>query len=255
MKTSNALRSLVEIGPDALPFLLEALEDRTPTKLRVEPGIITGFGSELAGNPLSPLERRVLSEETPRDEDDEFLQQPYTVRVGDVCFVAIGHIVGRPYRAVRYQPTAIVIINSPLESKELRNRLRAIWASNDPAQKLLDSLLLDYATEGIFNGRSLDGWYEGSNSQVQAATRLLFYFPREAAPLIADRLRSFDVQAVGDVGWMNREVKNRVRTTEFIKAVSWCKAPAIEKALADIAKRTNDPAFREAVEFGRKKSP
>jgi hypothetical protein len=254
VKSARALRSLVETGPEALPFLLDALSDKTRTKLKVESLLMMGFGTELAGNPLNPLERRVLPKATADedDEDDDRHRHPYTVKVGDVCFVAIGQIVGRPYNAVRYQPTAIVVINSPLVKTQLRERVRAIWSSNDPAQKLLDSLLLDYATEGIFSGKSLDGWSQGSGLQVQAAMRLLYYFPRETFPLIAARLRSLDVQ---EVDWMKREVKNGVRTAEFIQAVSWCTAPAIREALADVAKRTNDPAIKVALEGGREKNP
>src|SRR5262249_50307293 len=149
-------RSLVEIGPDALPFLLEALEDKTPTKLKVTHNFGIGgmwFSAELDRNPLSPVEKRALSKVLTKadDEDDEDDTRPhsYTVKVGDVCFVAIGQIVGRHYLAVRYQPTAIIVINSPVQTKELRERVRAIWSSKDPARTLLDSLLLDYATQGI----------------------------------------------------------------------------------------------------------
>jgi hypothetical protein len=262
------LRSLVEIGPDALPFLLEALEDKTPTKLTIvrfwELFGTTYFGTELGGNPLNPVERRVLpnhpfpqlevrlypgktAQESEENEDD--FEGSYTLKVGDICFAALGQIVGRPYDAVRYQPTAIVIINSPLERKVLRERVRAIWSSNDPAQKLLDSLLLDYATEGIFNGKSLDGWSQGSNFQVQAALRLLYYFRQETAPLIAARLRSLDVETGGDP--LERDVRNGVRAVDFIKAVSWCKEPPIQEALADIALRTNDSTIEDAINPGR----
>lgn len=54
---------------------------------------------------------------------------------------------------------------------------------------------------------------------------------------------------------MKREVKNGVRTIDFIAAVSWCMAPPIAEALADIARRTDDPLIKEVVERGRKKSP
>jgi HEAT repeat protein len=257
IKSSDALRRLVEKGPDALPFLLEALEDKTPTKLKVDPKFgMMGFGEELHGNPLNPLEKRALSKPRPRDdEDDEGLLNSYTVRVGDVSFVAIGQIVGRPYQAVRYIPSAIIAINSPVQSKHLREQLRTIWSNKDSAKKLFDSLLLDYATEGKFNGKSLDGWYEGSNLQIEAAMRLLYYFPNEAAPLIAARLRSFDVRDPGEDGWMNREVKNGVRTVDFIKAVSWSSAPAIQKALDEIAKRTNEEDIKEALDHRGNKRP
>src|SRR5262249_4934277 len=71
IKSAVALRRLVEIGPDALPFLLDALADKTPTKLKIKPRGITGFDTELSGNPLNPLERRILSEETAREDDED----------------------------------------------------------------------------------------------------------------------------------------------------------------------------------------
>src|SRR5205807_1865863 len=122
-------------------------------------------------NPLNKLENQVVSKPWP----DEWDGQPdlYTVKVGDVCFVAIGQIVGRHYLAVRYVPTAIILINSPVQSDEMRERLRALWSSKDAGKKLLDSLRIDYATEGIYNGDSLDGWENGSDKQIAAAVRLL----------------------------------------------------------------------------------
>ena len=253
IKPSVAFRSLVEIGPVALPFLVESLGDKTPTKLKIEAEGMMVFGSNVTGNALNRAEERVLSEEVVADDDaDDDRPGSYTLKVGDVCFVAIGQIVGRPYFAVCYQPTAMVVVNSPVERKGLRERVRALWLSNDPTRKLLDSLLIDYATEGVFNGKSLDAWGEGSDIQIQAAMRLLYYFPAEVAPLIANRLRSFDVRDGEDSARINREVKNGVQTAEFIKAVSWCTVPAVEEALAEIAKRTDDPAIKEALKRDEK---
>lgn len=255
LKASESLRKLVEAGSDALPFLLEALGDTRPTKLKVNARGTPFFAHELERNVLNSIERRVLSQKWDKNDDDNddgpSDPRAYTLRIGDACFVALGQIVGRSYSAVRYQPSMMVVINSPVESKIMRERLWAIWKSEDPTRKLLDSLLLDYATEGIFNGRSLDGWAEGSDRQIEAAMRLLYYFPDESAPIIAGRLRSFDVQDARDTGWMKREVKNGVRTSEFIEAVSWCKSPTIKEALGDIARRTNDPQIRKAIESGR----
>jgi hypothetical protein len=150
LRPAAALRSLVELGPRALPFLLDALNDRTPTRLTVKHD--SGFGgmwlaNELRGNPLNPVEQRVLAtrKKAKREFPDNHLNS-YTVKVGDVCLVAIGQIVGRDYQAVRYQPTACIVLNSPTEDAELCAQVRAIWSSKDPDRKLLDSLLLDYAT-------------------------------------------------------------------------------------------------------------
>jgi hypothetical protein len=178
----------------------------------------------------------------------------HTVTVGDVCFVAVGQIVGRPYQAVRYIPSGNVVVNSPTATPVLRDLVRAAWAGDDPAKVLLDSLLTDYVTEGIFNGSSLDGWSEGSDYQVEAVVRLLYYFPDEAAPLIAARLRSMDVAARPGKrdGWMLRDVKNGAYTLDFIKAVAWCKAAPVREALAEIAKKTDEPAIKVAIAAGGK---
>src|SRR5262249_19768158 len=128
-KPSEALQRLVEIGPDALPFLLEALEDERPTKRRwARADGSPGFRDRLTGNLLNPLERRILSEK-PAREDDGDLGRPkrlYALTIGDVCFVAIGQIVGRPYRVVfEFPPSSRghVIVKSPVESKVLREQV------------------------------------------------------------------------------------------------------------------------------------
>jgi len=266
IQQSAALRELVEIGPEALPFLLDALDDRTPTKHTVRYGGMFGgrmpLGNELHPNPVNPIETGVLSKrKSPRRDFPEASINHYTVKVGDVCFEALGQIMGRGYQAVRYQAVrhalrGDIVINSPTRDAKLCAEVRAIWASKDPARRLLDSLLTDYATEGVWNGHSLDDWDDGSNLQVESALRLLYYFPLETVPLIAARLRSFDVVVKkddpGDDEWTRRQVRNGVRTDEFIEAVAWCRSrePVIQEALAEIAKRTNDPGIREAL--GRK---
>jgi hypothetical protein len=205
------------------------------------------MSSELPWNEVNSLEKRVLERPQAQDTDDEDedglvrtpLKASYTAKVGDVCFLALDQIVGRPCEAIRYQPTAIIVINSPVHHLKLRERVRAIWSSKDPRKKLFDSLLLDYSTEAVFNDRSLDGWGEGGNRKIEASMRLLYYFPEEAAPLISARLRSLDVRDAQWMGtWMQREVKNGVRTVDFIKAVAWSTHPEIKNALSEIGKRT-----------------
>jgi len=260
MKRSDDFRSLVEQGPDAIPFLLEALDDKTLTKLKVGRGHAhnSGFAEEMEGNPLNPLEKHRFVEGEERDrEEDEALLSSYSIRVGEICLVALGQIVGRPYAAIRYQKMAGMDINSPVQSKQLCKRVRAVWSSDDPRKKLFDSLLLDYATVGKFNGKDRDaGLQEGSEFQCEAALRLLYYFPKETAPMIAARLRSLDVQeAEGTDNWRKREAKNGVMTDEFIKAVAWCTEPEIQKALDYIAKRTDDKHIKEALENRGKRNP
>ena len=256
LKSSTALQTLVEIGPEALPFLLDALGDKTPTKLKLEHS--SGFGAmwfanELWGNPVNELEMKTLGPRKDFDaaRDEKYIDE-YTVKVGDVCLVAIGQIVGRHYQAVRYQPTACIVINSPTEDEKLREQVRKIWASEDPARNLLSSLLQDYASEGVYQGPSLDSWRLGSELKTQAAMRLLYYYPTESAALIAEKLRKLDVTKTSARGhgsratdqeldaYIRREVANGVRTDEFIEAVAWCREPKVREALQAIFGKTDD---------------
>ncbi|HEX4123434.1 MAG TPA: hypothetical protein VHY37_01820, partial [Tepidisphaeraceae bacterium] len=195
LATNSPLKELIALGPDALPFLLDALDDQTPTKLVI--GHTGGLGAmwfsnELWLNPVNPSEQAVFRQrgaKPPKETD----VHSYTVKIGDVCFAAVGQIVGREYSAVRYQPTACIVINSTAHDPAFCAEIRSIWKSNDPRQKLFDSLCADYATQGIFNGTSLDGWDEGNNFECGAAMRLLFYFPKESTAMLADRLNALNV--------------------------------------------------------------
>jgi hypothetical protein len=254
IEPNQALGDLVHLGSRALPFLLKALEDATPTRLEIKHDPHFGGGMwhdrELWGNLANQREQAILAKnERPKFGHRDDLKD-YTVKVGDVCFVAIGQIVGRSYSAVRYQPTACIVLNSPVHSPEYRALVREMWESPDPEQALLSSLLVDYSTQGNFNGWSLDGWGVGSDLQCGAAMRLLYYFPEESAALIAVRLGKLDVtHGEGLDPFMNREVKNGVETEDFIKAVAWTSDQRIRKELALIAKKSLDPAlFRAASE-------
>lgn len=247
LQRSDDFKQLVSLGPRALPFLLEALDNKTPTKLKqTHHG---GFGgmflcSEMGSNPTNSIEQKALAS-LPKHEIGfpGRLVTDYTVKIGDVCFVIIGQIVGRAYLAVRYQPTAIIVINSPVEDRALAKAVRDIWSSTNATQRLFQSLRFDYATEGVFNGEYLDGWDFASDLQCQAALRMLYYFPHETTAMIAGLLARLDVRLRegGLTSVIQREVANGVRAQEFIKAVAWSDDPAIRRELLDILRRTTDP--------------
>ncbi|HPF38832.1 MAG TPA: hypothetical protein P5081_18490 [Phycisphaerae bacterium] len=262
IKQPEAFRKLVSLGPAALPRLLKSLDDDRPTKITIRHEFISGamvFGQETDENPLNPIEQRALGGWRRGDPfHSKNTTHAYTVKVGDVCFVAIGQIVSRWYSAVRYQPTACIVVNSPVRDRKLARVIRRIWSGPDPRKKLFNSLLTDYATEGIYKGGGLDEWDAGSEFQTGAATRLLYYFPKSSAKLIADRLNKLDVTRVGPPSaerasdeelraWMAREVRNGVRTCDFIRAVAWSREPEIVAALDSIRKRTTDTDIIDAI--------
>src|SRR5260370_38661669 len=53
----------------------------------------------------------------------------YTLRVGDLCYVAIGQIVNRHLSALRYQPTLCLVINSPVGTPALADVVRKEWTA------------------------------------------------------------------------------------------------------------------------------
>jgi hypothetical protein len=82
--------------------------------------------------------------------------------------------------------------------------------------------------------------------------RLLYYFPEQAAGMIAERLSELDVTGVGPYeapGMSQRQIEARKRrkaangvwTPEFLRAVAWCREPAVHKELLGVFRRTTDP--------------
>ncbi|MGH6644459.1 MAG: hypothetical protein ACRED3_17360, partial [Bradyrhizobium sp.] len=132
------LRELVRRGAQALPALIGHLNDERPTKLIVgrktddptQPGF-GFFGAQIFGKEYDPKVQRKGSMSC-----DAFLSScneisfrgSYTVRVGDVAFGLIGQIVNRALMPVRYQPTANLIVNSPVQTPELASLVRRDWA-------------------------------------------------------------------------------------------------------------------------------
>ena len=260
LKRSEALCNLVKLGPRALPFLLASLDNHTPTKLTVEHRTTFGgmsYDRELDWNPVNESESNMIRS-LPNGQFPHDGIKKYTLKIGDVCFVAIGQIVGRDYEAVRYQPTACIVVNSVTHDAQLRDAVRTLWSSDNAEQTLFDSLLRDYSTEGVVNGRSLDGWDIGSSLQVSAALRLVYYYPRDSASLIAGRLRTLRVERVGPgrdqqsndqelEAYMKREVANGVRAGEFVAAVAWSDEPAVRAALDDVATKATDTDVLRAI--------
>ena len=198
-ETSPALRELVHQGPWALPVLLEALDDRRPTSLVIGDGdwpLVLYRTSEAPIHRASPLERAVkarhpslftLWDPPAGSLDPEWLEdaevERHTVTVGDLAFVALGQITNRAYHAARYQPSGLAVVNSPTSQPELAAFLRDLWRGRDRAADLFQSLLVDLYTRG-----------EGSEGlQAGAVLRLLFYFPDQAGPIVAERLANLEV--------------------------------------------------------------
>ncbi len=192
----QAFVELVRRGPQAIPALLAHLDDTTPTKMEVEH--LGGFGSmwpstELDCNPDDAEEvRRVRSafeppegatdegdsedesEPTPRGLPETSVQR-HVVTIGDVCFVILGQITNRAYQAVRGQPTACIVFNSPTHEPRLARAVRAAWEGTEVRAELARRLLVDLGSPS-------------AGHQGGAALRLAFYFPAASEGILARTL-------------------------------------------------------------------
>ncbi len=240
-KTPDDFLQLVKLGPKALPYLLAALDDQTPTKLVLGAPIpgSNGFrmggvyeANEIVGNPANPAEEAALGPRPAKDPAHFDLGKgidQHTVTVGDVCFVIIGQITGRPsYHASRYQMTAITIITSPTDDPALVKQVRAVWTAADPAQHLLDSLLIDFFTTVESTSKTPIAMLGDVSAAMGypdlAAMRLLYYFPSETSGLIMKRL----AERPGD--------------QRLLQAIAWSDQPDVRQYLLKLFRETTDPA-------------
>ena len=156
---SPVMRELVRRGLAALPLLIKHLTDSRSTKLTVGDGFIgKWFADEY--DPRDSTSEKLGGVNSGKKTDFE----QYTLRVGDLCYVAVGQIVNRELNAVRYQPSRCLVVNSPVERPALAAAVKNDW-SNLSAQDHQLSLEKDAMTphSGSMPGAGLK--------------RLVFYYP------------------------------------------------------------------------------
>lgn len=112
-----ALTGLIRAGAQAVPTLLEHLDDNRKSGITVsvtqEQPLLDYNSYTESSIPLRIVERK---------------SKEYRLRVGDLCFFAIGRIVNRSYHPVTGGPFAgYTNLSSPVTSPELRAAVRARW--------------------------------------------------------------------------------------------------------------------------------
>lgn len=182
-KVPPQMRELVRRGPVALPELIAHLNDKRPTKFEV--------GNKPSGKQVG-VDRFMFmffsDEYDPRvpywwsKEESKNVPQPmgrsfegrYTVKIGDVCYVIVGQIVNRRLLAVRYQPSAGLVVNSPVEAPVLVERVKNDWGQAN-AEVLKASLLEDIHATNHPKRISVAEYTE--RFVDPALARLRLYFP------------------------------------------------------------------------------
>jgi hypothetical protein len=276
LKHSETMTQLVAFGPKALPLLLEAAADRTPAKLKLR---LPQFGGrrparnlflvavqipdggmeparEVAFNPMNRGEAAALGKAEVRREAHfsigsgistmklaagHIKDYEYRVTVGDLCFVAIGRITNRTYHAARYQMTGIAVINSPAHDAEIARAVRSVWTGNRVRRQLFDSLLID------FHSRGGDERGSAERLQLEAATRLLYYFPAESGPVIARRLRGLDLTKHDLDSTTEGFEVNGIWVDELLRAVCFSTHKRVRQEVLEVFRRTTNSAVALAT--------
>ena len=174
------MKELTHRGAAALPELLAHLDDSRQTKLAIERSFLdVNFGEDWFSE--SPKRKPTFSTNAAiKDEMTDLSNRrnkeaQFHVKVGDVCYVLVGQIVGRNLAAARYQPSGILVINSPIFEPSLAEEVKAEWGGVT-AEGLKASLLRDIDSES--NPYALS----------TAFVRLKYYFPEAYGQLTGDRL-------------------------------------------------------------------
>ena len=173
-KTPPAMRELVRRGPAILPDLIRHLSDKRPTKLVVGGDF---FMFRYFSDEYDPKAWSKKARANRGDHLEKHFDGSYTVKVGDVCYALIGQIVNRSLSPVRYQPSAGLVINSPVEVPALVERVKKDWAGLDAASHKA-SLIADVQHYD-------DRWSFGP-----ALVRLRFYYPDDYKRLKAGALKN-----------------------------------------------------------------
>ena len=160
-KTPPEMRELARRGVIVLPQLIAHLDDKRPTKLTIGNDF---FMFRYFSDEYDPKIRPKKGQRYPRKNLENHFDGAYTVKIGEVCYALIGQIVNRSLTPVRYQPSSGLVINSPIETPALIDRVKKDWSGLNVATHKI-SLITD-AQSGN------DLWAFGP-----ALVRLRFYYP------------------------------------------------------------------------------
>ena len=146
----------------------------------------------------------------------------YVLKVGDICYEAIGQIVNRHLAPIRYQPTACLVINSPVETPALARAVREDWGSCTKDEHI-QSLIQDAHDKYSFDA-------------TMAIVRLCFYYPQTGEKVASDLLH----RPLYDDDQLSYFIQNRL--TKETDPAKW-------QSLIEAYVRTQGDAVREAIPF------
>ncbi|MCH8980145.1 MAG: hypothetical protein IH945_13030 [Armatimonadetes bacterium] len=176
-----ALRKLIQLGAHALPHLISHLSDDRATKFTFVAGAFSGqLYTESYYDPRSLSPARVPKGiKTPRhwggagfggDGGGGFTE--YTVKVGDICYIAVGQIVNRNLGVLVTISNGPTTLNSPIESPALARAVKRDWAGLTPKEHMRQ-LETDSYSQMLSTYRQL------LSKSPLALRRVMYYYPDE----------------------------------------------------------------------------
>ena len=197
---SPVMTEIVRRGVGIIPALLDHLSDARATKVILDPKALHLNGA--SGQYTDAYDYR-FHENGPKPPGVNSRSKlgavegrwPYTVKVGDLCFVALGQIVNRRLylagpdfgNGMWYSGIFVLDVNSPIETPALAVAARADWGGITPEQ-LTDGLRNDALGLSDPKPGTVDGvWHPGINRDG-GIVRLLFYFPDVGSDVVKELL-------------------------------------------------------------------
>ena len=202
---SDAMLSLVKLGSKAVPALLDHLGDDRKTKIVIQNNLGGFFG-------ISQDKGEKAEDEGPKGKGNSPFGAPkqYTLRVGDLCYVALGQIVNRNYTTVQYIPSGNVMITSVPHSRKLRADLKKQWGGLTE-KKHIKSLVNDV------NAKKPKG-DDAGGARGGASLRLAYYFPKEYESIAVKQLKQ--------------------PTRNFIETLQYVESETLDQALRDLDRKS-----------------
>ena len=168
----------MQIGSRALPALIKHLSDKRETKFVEDHsvgGVAMWFTIEYDPRTSDPQHRPAgVNQARGMDRAQLVPNKKYTLKVGDLCFVAVGQIVNRDLEAMRYQPTAQEYINSPVHTPALARAVAKDW----------DGLTADAHRKQLED----DATRYWPSAGAEAVKRLLYYYPADGERIALELL-------------------------------------------------------------------
>lgn len=239
--TPAAIGQIVAFGPKAIESLLESIDDPTETALvvRMERH---GFPSDLIEQPIltgnranaremATIERHMPTPvERPWPLPDDLRIMEYTVTRGDLCMIALGAIVNRPYSFIVRVAKYDLALSSPSRTHELAAALRARWGGGNAAERLLDSLATDFATRG----------HGSIGFQAGAWMRLIEWFPDYATGTIIADLDALPLAIPGAIYSLGDDPGDMLSVDARIRFAALSGNPALELAAVQTVLRATE---------------